>query len=82
MSKTTQLVGIVIMIVGVIMAVFGSMLIMNSSECYCPPVPDGSPHPYSIPVIPVIDYVLLYLGISVSIFGIIIFVTSYFRKNE
>jgi hypothetical protein len=66
------------MIIGIMMAMIGGVLTMNDSMCHCPPTPG----PVHIIVIPILDGMLFYMGIAVSIFGMAIFVASYFRKRS
>lgn len=72
-----QLVGSVMMIIGIMMAMIGGVLTMNESMCNCP----STPGPVHAVIVPVLDGMLLCIGIVVSIAGMAIFVTSYFRKK-
>lgn len=72
-----QLVGAIVMIISIMMAIIGGIWTMNDSICNCP----ITPGPVHLIVIPIIDSVLLYLGISVSISGMIFFIVNYFRKK-
>ncbi len=65
------------MIIGIMMAMIGGVLTMNDGICNCP----STPGPVRVIVIPILDGMLFYMGIAVSIFGIAITVASYFRKR-
>jgi len=65
------------MIIGIMMAMVGGVLTINDSVCNCPPTLG----PVHIIIIPILDGILLYMGIVVSISGIAIIVASYFRKK-
>ncbi|MDH2908315.1 MAG: hypothetical protein PXX83_09510 [Candidatus Nitrosotalea sp.] len=78
MFQTSQLAGAILMIIGVLMSIIGGVLTMKDNVCSCP----LSPGPFHAVVIPVIDSVLLYLGIFVCIFGTILFVVKYFGKKR
>ncbi|MDH2907978.1 MAG: hypothetical protein PXX83_07795 [Candidatus Nitrosotalea sp.] len=77
MFQLHQLVGSVMMIIGIMMAMVGGVLMMNDGICNCP----STPGPVHVVIVPVLDGMLLYMGIVVSIAGMAIFVTIYFRKK-